>query len=117
VVSVLGPKTNAGTIGELQSASLGLFGRHLEAFGPPDALHPFRVYLPAGHLQQIGDAPISVATKATRQGDDRRRERILIGLHLGPVALAGSMLAKNLAGPAFGYMQPLTDCLYASAST
>jgi len=101
VVSVLGPQTNAGTIGQPQSASLWLPGRHLESFGPPDALHPFGVHLPAGHLQKIGDAPVAVAAEAARQGDNSRGQGVLIGSHLELVTLAGAMLTKSPAGPAF----------------
>ena len=40
VVSVLRPQTDAGTIGQPQPASLGLFGRHLEALRPARCAAP-----------------------------------------------------------------------------
>ena len=65
--------------------------------------------------EEIGDTPISVAAEATGQSDDGRGERVFIDSNLGLVTLAGTMLTKNLAGPAFRYMQPLTDCLNVSS--
>jgi hypothetical protein len=98
---MFGAQANAGTIGKPQSAALWLPGRHLKSFCPPDALHPFGVHLPPGHLQEIGDAPVAIATEAARESDDSRRKGVLIDPHLRLMALAGTMLAKNLAGPAF----------------
>ncbi len=89
----------------------------MRPFWPPDPLHSFGVHLPAGLSQEIGDAPVAVATEATGQSDDGRGERVLIGPHLWLVTLAGAMLTENLAGSAFGYMQPLTDCLDASSAS
>jgi len=37
-------------------------------------------------------------------GDDGRGQDALIGSHLGPVTLAGRMLAEHLAGSALGDM-------------
>jgi hypothetical protein len=98
---MFGPQTDAGTIGQPESVSLGLFGGHFQAFGPPDALHPLGVHLPAGHLQKIGDAPVAVATEAAGQSDNSRGQGVLIGSHLELVTLAGTVLAKSTAGPAF----------------
>ncbi len=67
--------------------------------------------------KKVGDAPVAVAAEAAGQSDDGRGQGVLIFAHLGLVALARAMLTQSLAGPAFGYMQPLTDCFYASAST
>ena len=117
VVSVLGPQPDAGTIGQLQPASLGLFGRYLEAFCPPDASYSLGIHRPAGHLQEVGDASVAIAAEAARQGDDGCRKRVFIPEHLGSVALTRAMLAQSLTSPAFRYMQPLTDCLDTSAST
>jgi len=101
---MFGAQANAGTIGEPQPASLWLPGRHLESFCPPDPLHPFGVHLPAGHLQKLGDAPITVAAEAAGQSDDSRGQGVLVGSHLELVALAGAVLAKSTAGPAFRNM-------------
>ena len=78
--------------------------------------HTLGVHLPAGHLQKVSDAPVTVAAEATGQSDDRRGERVLIPQHLVSVTLAGTMLTESLTGPAFRYVQPLTDRLDAFAS-
>ena len=68
----------------------------------------------------LGDVVVAfetTAAEAASQGDDGRSQGFLILQHLNSVTLTGAMLPENPAGPAFGYMQPLTDCLYASAST
>ena len=109
VVLMLGPKTDAGTIRKPQSASLGVFGGHLETFSPPDALHTFGVHLPAGLSKEISDPPVSIATEPAGQSDDGHGKCVLIGPYLGLVALTGTMLTKNSASSAFGDMQPLTD--------
>ena len=78
VVAVLGPKPDTRLVGEPQPPALGLPGRHFEALGPPDALDSLGVHLPAGHLQKVGDAPIAVTAKATRESDDRRGKGVLV---------------------------------------
>jgi hypothetical protein len=114
---MFGAQANAGPVGEPQPASLRLPSWDLESFCPPDTLHPLGVHLPAGHLQKIGDAPVTVAAEAAGKSDDSRGEGVLVGSHLELMALAGTVLAKSTAGPAFRNMQPLTDCLYALSST
>src|SRR5664280_477313 len=109
VVTVLGPQTDAGTIVQPEAAALGLTLRHLEALGPPDALHALGVHLPAGHLQEAGDALVAVAAEGTRQADHGRDQGILVVAQLGTTALTGAMLAQRPAGPPFGDVQPLTD--------
>lgn len=52
VVSVFRPQADARSVGQPEAIALGLTGRHLQALGSLDTLHPFGVHLPAGHLQQ-----------------------------------------------------------------
>jgi len=117
VVGMLWSQADAGAVGEPETASLRLPRRHLEALGAPDALYSLGVHGPAGHLQQVGDAPVTVAAEAARQGDDRRRERVFVVSALRTVPLGRAILAERLTGPALGDVQPLTDCFYAVAST
>jgi len=102
VVRVLWPQADAGAVCEPETPALGLPGRYLEAFSPPDALYPLVVDLLAGHLQEVSDAPVAVAAELAGQGDDRLGERILITSHLWSPALAGAMLTESTTGPAFG---------------
>ena len=60
--------------------------------------------------KQAGDALVAVAAEAARQADHGRGQGVLVGAQLRPMALAGAVLAEGSAGPAFGDVQPLTDC-------
>jgi hypothetical protein len=106
VVSMLGPQADAGSIGEPEAAAPRLPGRDLEALSPPDALHALGVHVPAGHLQEAGDALVAVAAKAARQTDHGRGQGVLVVSGASTMTFAGAMLAE---GPALRDVQPLAD--------
>jgi hypothetical protein len=113
---MLGAQADARTIGEPQPAALGLALGHLEALGPPDALHALGVHLPASHLQEAGDAFVALAAEAAREADDGRRQGVLVVTQRQLVALRGANLAEGTAGTPFGDLEPLTDRRHALAA-
>lgn len=73
MVPALRLQTDAGAVGEPEAPSFGLLGRHLEAFGPPDALHALRACLPTGHLVHHLRYLVTLAEEdlgLTKLGDD-----------------------------------------------
>ena len=60
VIAPFRPQSNARPIIQPQRSAGLLSGRHLQAFPPPDALHPVFSHVPAGFLQQRCDAPVTI---------------------------------------------------------
>ena len=56
--------------------------------------------------EQGGDAPVAVAAELSGQGDDRRRERVLVCTWRGHTTLGRAVLAERFAGAALGDVQP-----------
>ena len=74
----LRPQPDAGTVGKPKPPAFGLFGRHLQPFAPPDALHAFIVDDPAGIAQQSCDLPVTVAAIPSRQFDQIGRQPLFV---------------------------------------
>lgn len=61
VIAMLRSQSQEGAIPIPDAATLGLLGRDLQAFLPPDPLHALVVDQRAGCLEQCADLPIAVA--------------------------------------------------------
>ena len=59
------------------------------------------VHMPAGVAQKTGDHPVAVATVIAGQGDDVLGQLLLVGPAARNLALRGSVLTENPAGPTF----------------
>jgi len=57
--------------------------------------------MPAFPPQERRDPAIAVAAVLTGEANDRRRQRVLIRTANGGIALGGSWLPQDTAGPAF----------------
>ncbi len=116
MVRVLGAQTDAGPVGEPQSATLGLPVRNLEPFAPPDPLDPLVVDQPAGPARQLGDLAIAVAAILAGQFDDVGRQPLFIRSALRVPALRRAMLTERRTGTALGDGQLPSDMLNAGAA-
>ena len=67
--------------------------------------------------QKAGDNPISVAPVLTSQDDDVLGQLLFVGSTLRNLALRGSVLTENAAGPALRYAQTLPHLVNALAAT
>jgi len=101
MVGIGGPQPDAGPVIQPQPTPFGLFGRHLQAFLPPDPFYTFVVHMPAFFPQQRGDAPIAVAAVGTGQVHNPRRELHFLRATLADVALRRSWLFQHPAGTPF----------------
>jgi hypothetical protein len=116
MVRVFGAKTDAGSVGEPETASLRLFVRDFQPFATPDALDPFVVHQPAGSAQQFGDLAIAVAAILASELDDVGRQPLLLGTALRDPALRRAMLTERRTGTALGDGQLPSDMLDAGAA-
>ena len=109
VIAMERPQPHAGSIVQPQAAAWLMLLRDLQPLATPDALDPVLAHLPAGCLQQRGDAAVAIAPVFGRQGDDRAGQRILVSRHHGHVALRAAMLADDPAGMTLGETVLLSD--------
>ena len=59
------------------------------------------VHVPAGVAQHAGDHPVAVAPIVSGKNDDVFGQLLFIGAAARNLALRGSVLTENTAGPAF----------------
>ena len=116
MVRPIGAQPDAGAVVEPQTASLRLFGGHLQPLAPPQALDPLVVDLPAGVAQQGGDPPVSVATVLAGQRDHVRDQAVLVVAAARDAALGRAMLPQHPASAAFRDPEPVADMIDALAA-
>jgi len=106
VISALRPQTYARSIVEPQAAAWLLLLRNFKPLATPDSLYPIFANLPAGALQQSGDAPLSVTAILAGQDDDGLGKSIFVFALCRLIALRAAWLLHQLA------RSPLTDALF-----
>jgi len=114
--TMLCSQSQAGAIPVPDAATLGLLGRDLQAFLPPDPLHALVVDQPAGGLQQCADLPIAVAALPRRQLDEIGCQGGLVVSAPRRFALRRTMLPERPAGPALGHLHRLHNVLDTGAA-
>ena len=112
MVCMLGPQAHARAVGEPQTPTFRLLGRHLEPRTPPDALYPLVVDHPAAlRAQQLGNLAIAVAATGPGQGNDVLGQFGLIMEPLRRLALRRAVLPECSAGTALRDAQFISDML------
>ena len=117
MVGTLRTEPDAGSVIQPQASPLLLFRWDLEPFALPDPFDTLVVHVPTRVAQKAGDNPISVAPVLTSQDDDVLGQLLFAGSALRNLALRGSVLTKNAAGPALRYAQALPHLVNALATT
>jgi hypothetical protein len=118
VVRAFGPQAEARSIRQPEPATLGLLGRNLQPFTPPDPLHPLVVDHPAGRgPQQLGDLAVAVAAVLPGELDDVGGEPFLVIPAPRKLALRRTVLAECCAGAALGNPELVSNVLDAGAAT
>jgi hypothetical protein len=102
----LGTKADARSVGEPESASLGLFGGNFQPLAPPDALDPFVVDDPPGRRsQKLGDLPIAVAAILAGEFNDIGGQPLFVLSPPWDAALRRTVLSEHAAEAALGHLQ------------
>ena len=78
MVPPLWPEAHTGAVCKPEPSSLGLLGRDLEPFPPPDPLHPLVVHPPPLPLQHRAHPAVPIAPVPTCQLYQRRRQGLLV---------------------------------------
>jgi len=114
----LGTKADARSVGEPESASLGLFGGNIQPLAPPDALDPFVVDDPTRRRsQKLSDLPVAIAAVEAGEFDDVGGQPLLILSSCRNTALRRTVLPEHTADPALGHPQRGSNMVDAYATT
>ena len=117
MVGTLRTEPNAGSVIQPETPSLLLFRWDLQPFALPDPFDTLEVHVPARVAQKTGDDPISVTPVLTSQDNDVLGQLLFVGSTVRNLALRGSMLTEDAAGPALRYAQALSHLINALAAT
>ena len=117
VIGPLWPQTDAGTVGEPQTPTLGLLVWDFQPLASPDALNPAIANHPAGPAQQGCNLAVAVATILASQFDDICRQPLRIHATLWQLPLRRAMLPERRTGATLGYLQLTADVLNAGTAT
>ena len=109
MILMLRPEPDARTVVEPEPSPFRLFLRHLQAFPPPDPLHPLVVHLPSFVSQKPGDQPVAIAPVCRSQRYDACCHQLLLLGDPVVMTLCGPLLTKDLASPSFGDMKRVAD--------
>jgi hypothetical protein len=107
----------ARSVGQPESAALGLLRWDLQPLASPDTLDPLVVNYPARLPQQFGDLAIAVAAVLLGKLDNIGRETLLVVTTTRDLALWRAMLPERRTGATLGDMQLRSDLLNAGAAT
>ena len=117
MVRALRTEPDAGSVIQPQAPSLLLFRWDLKPFALPDPVDALVVHVPTRGAQKGGDDRVSVAPVLTSQDDDVLGQLLFVGSALRNLALRGSVLTENAAGPALRYAQALPHLFNALSTT
>ena len=117
MVGMFRAKPDAGVLVAPEPPALGLLVRNLQPLASPDPLDPLTVYRPAGSMQHRRDAAIAVAAILGGERDDVGGQRRFIIRSCGDLALCGSVLAENKAGPSLGHVKFGNHMIHAGTAT
>ena len=117
MVGMFRAKPDAGVLVAPEPPALGLLVRNLQPLASPDPLDPLAVHDPAGSMQHRRDAAIAVAAILSGERDDVGGQRRFIIRSCGDLALCGSVLAENKAGPSLGHVKFGNHMIHAGTAT
>ena len=117
MIALLRAQPNARSVGQPESAALGLLSWDLQPLASPDTLDPLVVDYPARLPQQSGDLAIAVAAVLPGKLDNIGRETLLVVTTTRDLALCRAMLPERRTGATLGDMQLRSDLLNAGAAT
>ena len=115
MIALLRPQPNARSVGQPETAALGLLMGNLEPLTLPDTLDPLVVDCPA--RQQRGDLAIAVAAVLPGKLDNIGGETPLVVTTARDLALRRAMLPERGTGATLGDMQLRSDLLNAGTAT
>jgi hypothetical protein len=115
MIALLRAQPNARSVGQPESAALGLLRWDLEPLASPDTLDPLVVNYPARLPQQFGDLAIAVAAVLPGKLDNIGRETLLVVTTARDLCRA--MLPERRTGATLGDMQLRSDLLNAGTAT
>ena len=117
MIDVLRPETNARSVIEPEPTSHWLFHGNLEPLTAPQTFDPFVVQLPSRISQHGCDPTITVTSILTGPFDHVLNQTFLIVSGLRNIAVRRAMLLQDLAGAAFGNIEPTPHQVDTVAST
>ena len=117
MIALLRPQPNARSVGQPESAALGLLSWDLQPLASPDTLDPLVVDYPARLPQQFGDLAIAVAAVLPGKLDNIGGETLLVVTTTRDLALCRAMLPERPTGATLGDMQLRSDLLNTGAAT
>ena len=117
VVRTFRPEPDAGTIVQPKTPPLGLFIRDFQPLTLPDPFHPTDADLPAVCSEQGPDAPVAISAILRGQFDNRPCQGSCIGPASWTLALCGTVLTGQKAGPALRDAEPVHGVINKSSPT
>jgi hypothetical protein len=117
MITLLRAQPNARSVGQPESAALGLLSWDLQPLASPDTLDPLVVDYPARLPQQFGDLAIAVAAVLPGKLNNIGRETLLVVTTTRDLALCRAMLPERRTGATLGDMQLRSDLLNTGAAT
>ena len=117
MIDVLRPVTNARSVIESEPTSHWLFHGNLEPLTAPQVFDPFVVQLPFRISQHGCDPTITVISILTGPFDHVQNQMLLIVSGLRNIAVHRVILLQDLAGAAFGNIEPPPHQVDTIAST
>jgi hypothetical protein len=117
MIALLRAQPHARSVGQPESAALGLLSWDLQPLASPDTLDPLVVDYPARLPQQFGNLAIAVAAVLPGKLDNIGRETLLVVTTMRDLALCRAMLPERRTGATLGDMQLRSDLLNTGAAT
>src|SRR5262249_8488733 len=117
MIALLRAQPNARSVGQPESAAVGLLRWDLQPLASPDALDPLVVDYPARLPQQFGDLAIAVAAVLPGKLDNIGGETPLVVTTARDLALRRAMLPERRTGATLGNVQLRSHLLNAGTAT
>ena len=117
MIDVLRPETNARSVIEPEPTSHWLFHGNLEPLTKPQTFDLFVVHVPSRIYQHACDPTINVTPILTGPFDHVLNQTLLIVSGLRNIAVRRVILLQDLAGAAFGNIEPPPHQVDTIAST
>ena len=117
MIALLRRQPNARSVGQPESAALGLLSWDLQPLASPDTLDPLVVDRPARLAQQFGDLAIAITAVLPSKLDNIGGETLLALTTARDLALCRAMLPERRTGATLGHMQLRSHPLNAGTAT